>query len=601
MKSPRRSIALLVLAAAAVAGVLIAARQFRHPADNGQSPAVQPTSAALHAIQLHDALNETGIDFVHTDGSSGRRYIVETVSAGLALFDYDGDGLIDIYFVNGAPLPGGEEAPKTGQAPGVHAPEPVPFSELPRNTLYRNEGGWRFRDVTDEAGVGDTGFGLGVTVADYDNDGFPDLFVNNFGPNVLYRNNGDGTFTDVTNEAGVAGDGQVGAGACFLDIDGNGNLDLYAANYVKFTIETNISQTQDGHPVYVGPRSYSFEPDLLYRNNGDGTFTDISAASGIAAHAGSGMGMVCCDYDGDGDTDAFVLNDVSSNYLFENDGAGNFREVALMAGAAYNGFGDDLGSMGVDCGDYDNDGWPDFLMTSYQGELPVLYRNRGDGTFEDVTVRARVGTAALRHVNWGVGFVDFDNDGHRDIFMACGHLQDNIHLLDGSTAYHARNILLSNNGDGTFTDVSAVSGDGMRIEASSRGAAFDDLDNDGRVDAVVLNSRREPSILRNMSQTGHHWIQIRLRGIRSNRDGVGARVRVVTDDLIQTAEVHSGRGYQSHWGTRLHFGLGTNRRVDRLEVRWPAGHTQVVENLEAGCIGCTRSPKAKGRRADGVS
>jgi enediyne biosynthesis protein E4 len=356
--------------------------------------------------------------------------------------------------------------------------------------------------VTDEAGVGDTGFGLGVTVADYDNDGFPDLFVNNFGPNVLYRNNGDGTFTDVTNEAEVTGDGQVGAGACFLDIDADGDLDLYAANYVKFTIATNISQTQDGHPVYVGPRSYPFEPDLLYRNNGDGTFTDISAASGIAAHAGSGMGMVCCDYDGDGDTDAFVLNDVSSNYLFENDGAGNFREVALMAGTAYNGFGDDLGSMGVDCGDYDNDGWPDFLMTSYQGELPVLYRNRGDGTFEDVTVRARVGTAALRHVNWGVGFVDFDNDGHRDIFMACGHLQDNIHLLDGSTSYHARNILLANNGDGTFTDVSAVSGDGMRIEASSRGAAFDDLDNDGQVDAVILNSRREPSVLRNQSRDG---------------------------------------------------------------------------------------------------
>ncbi|MCL4202859.1 MAG: VCBS repeat-containing protein [Pirellulaceae bacterium] len=564
MKFIRRLIAWW-LAAGLTAGALIAAWQFRRTADEDRTPPVPPVAVAARAIELRDVLDETGIDFVHTDGSSGRRYIVETVSAGLALFDYDGDGLTDIYFVNGASLPGGR------------ATEDAP----PRNALYRNEGGWRFCDVTDSAGVGDTGFGLGVTVADYNNDGFPDLFVNNFGPNVLYRNNGDGTFSDVTSETGTAGDGQVGAGACFLDIQGNGNLDLYVANYVKFTIETNVSQTQDGHPVYVGPRSYQFEPDLLYRNNGDGTFTDISAASGIASHAGSGMGMVCCDYDGDGDTDAFVLNDVSSNYLFENDGAGNFREVALMAGAAYNGFGDDLGSMGVDCGDYDNDGWPDFLMTSYQGELPVLYRNRGDGTFEDITVRARVGTAALRHVNWGVGLVDFDNDRHRDIFMACGHLQDNIHLLDGSTAYHARNILLANNQDGTFSDVSAISGDGMRIEASSRGAAFDDLDNDGRVDVVVLNSRREPSILRNRSSMGHHWIQILLCGIRSSRDAVGARVRVVTGDLVQTAEVHSGRGYQSHWGTRLHFGLGTNDRVDRLEVRWPAGHTEVFERLEA--------------------
>ena len=551
---------LLVAGATVVAGLV--AWQIRQSSMPRLLPSAQPSSGAPNVIQLRDVSDETGITFVHTDGSSGQRYIVETVSAGLALFDYDGDGLIDLYLVNGAPLP------------GASAESP------PRNALYRNEGGWQFRDVTDETGVGDTGFGLGVTVADFDNDGFPDLFVNNFGPNVLYRNNGDGTFTDVTEQAGVPGDGQVGAGAAFLDIDANGNLDLYVANYVKFTIETNISQTQEGHPVYVGPRSYPFEPDLLYRNNGDGTFTDISELSGIAGHAGSGMGLVCCDYDRDGATDVFVLNDVAANYLFENDGAGNFREVGLISGTAYNALGNDLGSMGVDCGDYDNDGWLDFVMTSYQGELPVLYRNRSDGTFEDVTVRARVGTAALRHVNWGVGLVDFDNDGQRDLFMACGHLQDNIDLFDSSTAYHARNILLANNGDGTFTDISAISGDGMQIELSSRGAAFDDLDNDGRIDVVILNSRRETSVLRNQSQTDHHWIQIRLRGIHSNRDAVGARVRVTAGDLVQVAEVHSGRGYQSHWGTRLHFGLGTHGRVDRLEVHWHGGQTEVFENLQ---------------------
>ena len=551
---------LLVAGATVVAGLV--AWQIRQSSMPRLLPSAQPSSGAPNVIQLRDVSDETGITFVHTDGSSGQRYIVETVSAGLALFDYDGDGLIDLYLVNGAPLP------------GASAESP------PRNALYRNEGGWQFRDVTDETGVGDTGFGLGVTVADFDNDGFPDLFVNNFGPNVLYRNNGDGTFTDVTEQAGVPGDGQVGAGAAFLDIDANGNLDLYVANYVKFTIETNISQTQEGHPVYVGPRSYPFEPDLLYRNNGDGTFTDISELSGIAGHAGSGMGLVCCDYDRDGATDVFVLNDVAANYLFENDGAGNFREVGLISGTAYNALGNDLGSMGVDCGDYDNDGWLDFVMTSYQGELPVLYRNRSDGTFEDVTVRARVGTAALRHVNWGVGLVDFDNDGQRDLFMACGHLQDNIDLFDSSTAYHARNILLANNGDGTFTDISAISGDGMQIELSSRGAAFDDLDNDGRIDVVILNSRRETSVLRNQSQTDHHWIQIRLRGIHCNRDAVGARVQVTAGDLVQVAEVHSGRGYQSHWGTRLHFGLGTHGRVDRLEVHWHGGQTEVFENLQ---------------------
>jgi len=562
MKSPLRYIAGLMLAAGVTIAALLALRHLR-PLPDDQSPAAQRPSTQ-HTIQLRDVLDQTGIAFVHTDGSSGRRYIVETVSAGLASFDYDGDGRIDIYLINGAPLPG---------TPAADPP--------PRNALYRNEGDWGFRDVTNEAGVGDTGFGLGVGAADWDNDGFPDVFVNNFGLNVLYRNNGDGTFSDVTQIAGVAGDGQVGAGACFLDLDADGDLDLYAANYVKFTCATHVSQSQDGHPVYVGPRSYPFEPDLLYRNNGDGTFTDISTASGIAAHAGSGMGAICCDYDGDGDTDVFVLNDVAGNYLFENDGAGNFREVGLMAGAAYNALGDDLGSMGVDCGDYDNDGRLDFLTTSYQGELPVLYRNRGDGTFADATVHARVGAAALRHVNWGVGLVDFDNDGWRDIFMACGHLQDNIDLLDSSTAYRALNILLANNGDGTFTDVSAVGGAGMSIERSSRGAAFDDLDNDGRVDAVILNSRQEPTVLRNVSSGGNHWIQLRLRGVEANRDGVGSRVRVVAGDLVQIAEVHSGRGYQSHWGARLHFGLGTRNRVDRLEVHWLGGGVDVLENVEA--------------------
>jgi len=308
-------------------------------------------------IRLHDVTQSTGIRFRHTDGSSGRRYIVETVTAGLALFDYNGDGLIDIYFLNGAPLPGS----KPGQSP--------------RNALYRNEGNWRFTDVTEQAGVGDAGFGLGVAVADYDNDGDQDIYVNNFGPNVLYRNNGDGTFTDVTEQAGVAAGNKVGAGACFLDIEGDGDLDLYVANYVDFNFRNHVRRTLDGFPEYAGPKDYRPVPDILYRNNGDGTFTDVSDHSGIGRHAGTGMGMVCADVEPDGDTDIFVLNDVAGNFFFRNDGTGRFQEEALFAGLAYNLHGHELGSMGVDCGDVDNDGRLDFFMTSYSGELPVLYRN----------------------------------------------------------------------------------------------------------------------------------------------------------------------------------------------------------------------------------
>jgi hypothetical protein len=505
---------------------------------------------------------QTGIAFVHTDGSSGQRYIPETVTAGLALVDYNGDGLVDIYFLNGAPLRG---AATEGPAP--------------RNALYRNEGGWRFVDVTGQAGVGDTGFGLGVAAGDYDNDGHQDLFVNNHGPNVLYRNNGDGTFTETTDRAGMGGGRKVGAGACLFDMDGDGDLDLYVANYVKFTYETHFVPYPDGFPQYVSPRGYPFEPDVVYRNQGDGTFTDVSAESGVGQHAGSGMGMVCADYDKDGDTDVFVLNDVQGNFLFASDGSGHLEEVGLTAGTAYNAYGEELGSMGVDCGDYDNDGWLDFFMTSYQGQLPVLYRNTGNGSFKDVTLFAGAGEGSLPYVNWGTGLVDFDNDGDRDLFIACGHLQDNIDLYDDTTSYHVRNIVLMNRGDGKFVNVSDACGDGLLPQLSSRGAAFDDLDNDGDIDAVILNSRQQPTLLRNETVSGNHWIQIRLQGVGSNRDGVGAQVTVVADDLVQVDEVHSGRGYQSHWGTRLHFGLGRRDHIDRIEVRWIGGGVDVLEEV----------------------
>jgi len=418
-------------------------------------------------------------------------------------------------------------------------------------------------------------------VGDYDNDGWPDLFVNNFGRNVLYHNNADGTFTDVTEKAGVGGPETIGAGANFLDVDGDGDLDLYVANYVKFSYDYNPQVTVMGFAAYSGPYLFDKQPSLLYRNNGDGTFTDISAESGIGAADGAGMGTICADLNQDGHPDIIVNNDMSANFLFENDGTGKFKEVGLIRGIAYDANGQAQSSMGVDCADYDNDGWLDLFMTSFATEMPALYRNLGGGTFLDVTLSAGALRDLYPHVNWGTGFIDFDNDGLRDLYVANGNLDENVHQYDQAAVYAARNFVLKNTGDGKFENVSDRAGDGLALEFSSRGAAFGDFDNDGRVDVVVLNSRREPSILRNESPGGNHWLQISLRGVKGNREGIGAAIRVVAGDLIQTDEVHSGRGYQGHWGTRLHFGQGRRSRVDRIEIRWPGGGTEIVENVAA--------------------
>ncbi len=522
---------------------------------------INPCEDVYGSIVLTDVTEETGITFKHTDGSSGKRYIVESVSSGLALFDYDKDGDIDIYFLSGSPLKG------------------TKFDKAPRNELYRNDGNWKFTNVTDRSGVGDTGFGLGVAVGDYDNDGDLDIYVNNYGPNVLYRNNSDGTFTDVTGRAGVVNGNKVGAATHFLDMDKDGDLDLFVSNYLDFTYENHLMRTSKGIAMYAGPMDFPGMPNDLFRNNGDGTFTDVSVASGIAEHKGWGMGGVCADYDNDGDTDVHIVNDVYGNFLFVNDGAGKFNEIGLMAGLAYDIHGDDQGSMGVDCGDYDNDGLLDFYQTSYAQEMATLYKNSGDGMFQDVTMITGAGAGTLAHVTWGNGFVDFDNDGDRDIFVACGHLQDNVESFDNSAVTNARNVLLMNTGDGKFVDVSAQSGDGMKVKLRSRAAGFDDLDNDGDIDVVILNSRREPTVLRNDSSSKGHWLQVRLKGVKTNRDGVGAHVKVVAGDLTLLDEVHSGRGYQSHYGMRLHFGLGSRKRIDYIEVRWIGGGIDVFEDI----------------------
>lgn len=513
-------------------------------------------------IVFRDVTRESGVDFRHTHGGCGKYYIVETVTAGLCLFDYDGDGDDDIYFLNGTPLAG--------------CPKPV----KPVNRLFRNEGGFRFVDVTEVAGVGDAGYGLGVVAGDYDNDGDLDLFVNNYGRNVLYRNNGDGTFTDVTRLVGVDNGHRVGAGALFLDVDADGWLDLYVGNYIVFDENKHVFHHLTGVPVYGSPEEYPPDVDTLYRNKGDGSFEDVTESSGIGAVAGTSMGMVAGDFDNDGDTDIFVGNDVRANFLFINDGKGHFAEMALERGVAYNGYGDENASMGVDCGDYNNDGWMDLYITDYQNEWPVLYRNLGNAWFEDVTFNTGAGGKVYPYVNWGVGFVDFDNDGDKDIFIGNGHINDKIELIDDTTAYRVANIVLRNDG-GRFTDVSQEAGDLPKIIKSTRGVAFADLDLDGRMDIVVLNSNDSADVLRNVTENDNHWIQIDLRQPMLNRFGVGSRVKVVAGSLVQFDEVRCGRGYQSHWGLRLHFGLGPHDRVDKIEVWWHGGGHDVVENVPA--------------------
>jgi hypothetical protein len=533
--------------------------------------AIVASSSAAQAegpIILRDVTPQTGITFRHTDGAGGHHYIVETFASGLATFDYDGDGLVDIYFLNGSPLRG------------------TKADAQPTNALYRNLGGFKFADVTEEAGVGDTGHGLGVTAGDYDNDGDPDLFVNNFGPNVLYRNEGNGTFTDVTLSAGLGRNDTVGAGANFLDMDSDGDLDLFVSNYVRFTYENHVTTTIRGNPWYAGPRDFPPQPNNLFRNNGDGTFADVSEESGIAAHAGAGMGTICVDYDKDGDTDIFVCNDQLWDFLFQNDGAGRYEEVALPAGVACNFAGEPVGSMGADCADYDHNGWLDLFMTDFEQQRPILFKNLGSGMFEDVTMRTGAAVRSFAHVKWGSGFADFDNDGHPDVLIGCGHLgEDFDEAASRTSSYMVRPVLLRNSGSGKFVDVSDISGDGMNVKLVARGVAVEDLDNDGRVDVVILNSRRGPTVLRNHSGTGNHWIQVRLRGAKTNRDGVGARVTLTAGDSEQIAELHSGRSYQSHFGSRLHFGLGKRRRVDRIEVAWIGGGTDVLEDLDVNqCV-----------------
>ena len=509
-------------------------------------------------IILEDRTDHSGITFVHSDGSSGKRYIVETVASGLATFDYDQDGWIDILLLNGSPLPGSD-----GPA------------QAKSSALYRNLGDGTFAEVTHQAGLIDQAYHLGVCTGDVDNDGDTDIYYSNFGENTLMLNNGRGEYVDATQSAGLTGCTGFGAGACFLDGDLDGDLDLFVANYVGFEFEKHQITHMNGYPVYVGPLNYPSTSNRYYENQGKGKFVDRSAEAGLTALKGAGMGVIAADLDRDGDPDLVVANDLRPDHLLINDGQGHFSEQGLTMGIAYDGFGQVQGSMGVECGDWNRDGWLDLLITPYHRQVPILFENQGGRYFEDVSRRTGLAEGTYADVKWGVGMPDLNNDGYLDVFIACGHLIDNVDLFDDSTRYKAPNLLLQQDRKGKFSRVGSAAGTGMAIEQSSRGAAFDDLDNDGDLDVVILNARSKPSILINETKTDHHWFQLSLVGHSSNRDGVGARVSLSAGASSQVLEKHSGRGYQSDYGKRLHFGLGHAEIVDVLEIRWPSGKVDI--------------------------
>jgi hypothetical protein len=528
-----------------------------------------------------DVTSAAGIAFRHVNGRSGEFYYPETMGGGACFFDYDGDGYIDLYIVNGGPL--GD----------------VLVQGMAGNMLYRNNGDGTFGDVTEEAGVGEpSSYGQGCGAADYDNDGDLDLYVTNFGRDVLYRNNGDGTFTDVTGDAGV-GDERWGQTCVFTDYDNDGDLDLYVQNYLDYTLARNkrCGPTIGGRRRrdYCSPDIYRGVPDVLYRNEGDGTFTDVTRASGLFNPLGKGMGIVFGDYDSDGDADLFVSNDGMANFFYRNNGNGTFSDVSLISMASYDEHGMSEGSMGADFADLDNDGDLDLFVPCLEYEGHTLYRNEGGKFFDDVSQTSGLHRATTFHTGYSPSVFDYDNDGDLDIFVSCGRVRVPHELrFDEGASYHERygqsDLLLSNDGSGRFSDVSQVSGPYFNRKDIGRGAIHGDVDNDGDLDLFIVNLDGRAVLLRNDGGNGNRWITLKLVGTRSNRDGVGAKVKVISGASTQIREVRVGGGYVSQNDMRVHFGLGDRDRIDRIEIRWPSGVVQTLEDVAANQIMTVTEP-----------
>lgn len=518
--------------------------------------------------QIVDVTKGTGITFQHVSAPE-KKYIVESMGGGLLLIDFDRDGWIDIYFPNALSVADALAGKKS------------------RSALYRNNGDFTFTDVSAHAGVEYPCWAMGGAVGDINNDGWPDMYVTCLGANVLYRNNGDGTFSDVAKAAGVD-DKRWSAGASFGDFDADGWLDLMVTNYVDFRLDDLPKFGQGatcqfrGLPVQCGPRGLKGAGDSLYRNLGDGTFADVSKSAGVEDASGHyGLGVTWSDFNNDGRLDIFVANDATPNHLYRNDGGGKFTDVAFTSGTAVSADGAEQACMGVAVGDYMHSGRFSIFVTNFADEYYTLYRNDGDMQFSDVAYQSRVAVPSLPYVGWGTGFFDFDDDGWVDLLAVNGHVYPQVDTLSAGARYRQPKLLYMNRRDGTFCDASEQAGPALRELRSSRGAAFGDLNNDGRVDVVVADVGGSPMVLKNAG-TKNNWIGLELAGAKGNRLAIGARVTVTSGDLVQVEEVRSGGSYLSQNDLRLHFGLGERAKVDSVEIRWPSGKKESLKDLAAG-------------------
>jgi hypothetical protein len=525
-------------------------------------------------VRFTDVARTVGIDFEQANSATPNKYLLETMGGGVALLDYDNDGRLDVFFTNGARL---EDPMPEGKAPDKSA-------RLFWNRLYHQNADHTFTDVTEKAGL--TGmpqnrYGMGVAVGDYDNDGFGDLYVTGYGGSTLYHNDGDGTFRDVTAKTGVGASGWS-ASAGFFDYDNDGRLDLFVTRYVEWTFAKNgyCGEKKPGYRAYCHPDNYEATTSLLYRNNGDGTFDDVSAKAGLARAAGKGLGVAFADYDQDGYVDVYVANDSVQSQLFRNNGDGTFAEVGLLVGVGYNEDGKTFAGMGVDFADYDNDGRPDLIVTDLSNERYRLFHQGADGSFQDATNGSGVGAATFAFAGWSTGFLDYDNDGWKDVFVAQGHVMDTIEKTAPNLRYLQPPLLLRNE-SGRFARVAP--GDVFQGEWAGRGAAFGDFDGDGDVDIVVSNVGQRALVLRNDGGNRRLWLGIRTVGTRSNRDGIGCRVKVVSPSgLTQSFTVSTAVGYLSASDKRLVVGLGGEATARLVEIRWPSGAVQKLENVAAG-------------------